>query len=391
MIRKSFLRKIELQQLSIAEWDLPGIGTHKIGFGICPESGMIMQSPSPTPNQVNTYYKETAAYINPGRQGNPSTTKVKGLDRLINTTIDIIGYVPKSVFQVGCSDGYTLKRFREAGATSVTGIDPSTASHDIAKNLYNIDTIVSIIEDYEDKTNLESKNKYNLIILTHVLEHLFNPVENLIKCNGLQNDGDWIIVEVPLFERNDCFPPGMLTLEHLNYFSEGTIIETITKSGYKPFFSGKYFNQYEYPVITVIARKNNNFKIINCNDYIRANELLTAYVNKEKQSWKNTEKKIKDRVIRGSSVYIYGAGIHTSQLLAFTDLKQYLNILGLLDSSPTKWEKKIGSLTCYKKNAVDFKESDTIIISSFGSENEIYKSLTPLIQNGINIIKLYDN
>ena len=102
------------------------------------------------------------------------------------------------------------------------------------------------------------------------------------------------------------------------------------------------------------------------------------------------QKKIKDRVIRGSSAYIYGAGIHTSQLLAFTDLKQYLNILGLLDSSPTKWEKKIGSLTCYKKNAVDFKESDTIIISSFDSENEIYKSLTPLIQNGVKVIKLYD-
>ena len=215
MIRKSFLRDIKLEQISIQEWDLPAIGTHQIGFGICPESGLVMQSPSPTPNQVNTYYKETATYINPGRQGHPSTSKVKGLDRSINTTIDIIGYVPKSVFQVGCSDGYTLKRFMNSGATITTGIDPSIASHDLAKKLYNIETIIGPFEDYNDKSN-----KYDLFILTHVLEHLFNPIDTLRKCNDMQNDDGWILIEVPLFERMDLFCPGMFSLEHLNYFSE---------------------------------------------------------------------------------------------------------------------------------------------------------------------------
>ena len=76
MIRKSFLRNTKLEQLTLNKWELPSIGTNNIGFGICPESGLVMQSPSPTPNQVNTYYKETATYINPGRQGNPSTAKV---------------------------------------------------------------------------------------------------------------------------------------------------------------------------------------------------------------------------------------------------------------------------------------------------------------------------
>jgi len=384
MIRKSFLRKIELQQLSIAEWDLPGIGTHKIGFGICPESGMIMQSPSPTIDEINTYYREVATYINPGREGKPSSIKTKDLSRLIHLCKDTIGFIPESVFQVGCSDGYTLKRFIDSGAIVAAGIDPSNASHALAKKLYNIETIIGPFEDYNDYSN-----KYDLLILTHVLEHLFNPLDTLRKCNNMQNNGGWILIEVPLFDRIDCFPPGLLTLEHLNYFSEGTIIETATRSDYEPIFIGKYYDRNEYPVITVIAKKNTNVEVMKSNDYPRSYKLLSDYMNNGKQSWKNVEEKIKQRVKKGSSVYIYGAGIHTSQLLAFTDIKDYLDILGLLDSSPTKWGKKIGTLNCYNKNTIDFKKDDTIVISSYSSEDEIYNSLLELKNNNVTVIKIY--
>jgi len=385
MIRKSFLRDLDLEQVSIQEWDLPAIGTHQIGFGICPESGLVMQSPSPTLTEMDKYYTETATYCNPGREGKPSDNKVKGLNRLLNVCMDIIGYIPDTIFQVGCSDGYTLNRFKKAGATTAIGIDPSITSHDLSKKLYNIDTIIGTIEDYKVTSSF-----YELIILTHVLEHISNPLETLKKCNRLQCAGNYVLIEVPLFERMDIFPPGLFTLEHLNYFSEGTMIETVTKSGYEPIFSGKYYNHDEYPVMTVIAVKTNNFEIIKSNDYLRVKELLIDYINKEKQSWKNVENRFKDKVRKGSSAYIYGAGIHTSQLLAYTDLKEHLNILGLLDSSPTKWGKQIWVLTCYNINTIDFKEGDTIIVSSFTSENEIYSSLALLIKNGVNVVRLYN-
>jgi hypothetical protein len=384
MIRKSFLRDIKLEQISIQEWDLPAIGTHQIGFGICPESGLIIQSPSPSPDEINAYYSETATYINPGRKGKPSNCKVKDLNRLINICKDTKDLIFNSIFQVGCSDGYTLSRFRDAGANVVCGVDPSKASHQLASELYNIETIVGTFEDYKETTG-----SYNLIILTHVLEHLFDPVKTLEKCNAMQNDGDWILIEVPLFERMDCFPPGLLTLEHLNYFSEGTLIETVTKSGYEPVFIGKYFDQNEYPVITITAKKNNNFDVIKSNNYSKLSELLVAYIDGEKQAWERAENKIREKIKKGTSTYIYGAGIHTSQLLAFTDLKEYLNILGLLDSSLTKWGTQIGIFNCYNINEITIKKDDIILISSYASENEIYKSLITSLPKDINIIRIY--
>jgi len=384
VIRQSFLRNVELEQISVEDWDVPAIGTCQIGFSICPESGLVMQSPSPTPNEIQTYYKETATYINPGREGKPSSIKVKGVDRYINIIIDTIGNIPNSVFQVGCSDGYTLKRFSDAGATSVTGIDPSIASHDLAKKKYNIQTTIGTIEDYQIK-----HKKFDLIILTHVLEHLFDPVQVLRRCNELQNEGDWILIEVPLFERIECFPPGMLTLEHLTYFSEGTLIETVTKPGYEPIYIEKYFGLDAYPLILIAAKKHSGVKNIKRNDYSRARKLLVRYLKKEKQTWKKAEKNIMKKIKRDSPTYIYGAGIHTTQLLAYTNLKEELNIVGLLDSSHTKWGEKIGDLICYNKNEVDFNQDDTIIISSYASEDEIFKSLTRQVNLNVNIIKIY--
>lgn len=385
MKRKSFLRNIPLEQVIIQEWHMPSIPSQPIGFGICPESGLVMQSPSPRPDDIKKYYSETATYINPGREGKPSEFKVMGLNRLINIVIDTIGQIPDNIFQVGCSDGYTLHRFKKAGAKKVCGIDPSKASHKLAKKLYGIETIVGTIEDYKNIFD-----KFNLVILTHVLEHLFNPIKVLNKCHGFQEQGGWVLVEVPLFERVDLFPPGMLALEHLNYFSESTLLETITTAGYDPKFIGKYFNIENYPVITVIATKSINYSIIKSEDCSGAKKLLMKYVNQEKRNWKNTQQKIKNMVAKGSIVYIYGAGIHTSQLLAFTDLKENLNILGLLDSSPTKWGKKLGDLKCHNPQTIHFNKGDIIIISSFASENEIYESLVQSRQDGIKVIRLYD-
>jgi hypothetical protein len=385
MIRKSFLRSRDLAQESIQKWDLPGIGTHQIGFAICPASGLIMQSPSPTPTQIQTYYEETATYINPGRRGEPSLLKVKGLDRLINNTIDSIGYMPKNIFQVGCSDGYSLNRFKEAGAEEVTGIDPSRASHELAKKLYNIDTIIGTIESYENETE-----KFDLVILTHVLEHLFNPIEILEKCFSLQNDGDWALIEVPLFERMDLFPPGLLTLEHLNYFSEGTIFETCTRAGYEPILSSKYFSHDEYPIISIIARKNENISPLICFDYEINRKTLINYLDAEKKNWSNINVKLKKNILPGVTTYIYGAGIHTTQLLANTEIMSYLNIQGLLDSSPTKWGKNIGKLKCWNIKDIQFKPGDAIVISSFASESEIFESVSDMIHENINIVRLYD-
>lgn len=383
MNRQCFMCNIEAKTIVTQTWDLPGIDSQEIGFSICPKCGLIFQLPSLDCTDMNRYYTETATYINPGRSGKPTLNKEKDVGRLIKTTIEVIGKIPNSAFQIGCSDGYTLQQFREAGVHHVEGIDPNFASHELSLKLYDIETMVGTFEDFTPK------HQYDLIILTHVLEHLYDPVRAMNKCSSMQENSSWLLIEVPLFERADKFPPGLLTLEHLNYFSESTLLRLLYLAGYVPYLVEKLFYNNQYPVITIIARKEKPKSIELISDYNRANSLLNNYCEKEGVRWKDIELKVKKQLKKRTSVYIWGAGIHTSQLFAFTGLKEYLTIKGLLDSSPTKWGKQFGDLKCYSSDTVNLKAGDIIIISSYASEDEIYKSLEKYLIMGITVVRLY--
>jgi len=385
MKRKCFLCDVNTETIISDEWDLPGLDSCEIGFSICPECGLIIQSPSIDIDNMNKYYADIATYINPGRKGKPSSNKIKEVNRLIRTLIDVIG-TPRSAFQVGCSDGYTLYAFQQAGVCLTEGIDPGLESHKLAMDLYNIETVVGTFEGFVPS------NKYELIILTHVLEHIYNPLDVMKKCSSMQKDGDWGLIEVPLFERSDKFPPGLLTFEHLNYFSESTLCRLIHLAGYVPYMIQKSFYNNEYPVITIIARKEGDWDCAGIelsSDYDRAYNVLTSYSERNKAIWKRIELKLKQKIKYGTAVYIWGAGIHTSQLLANTDLKSYLQIKGLLDSSPTKWGNNLGDIICYSPDDVDIKKGDVILISSYASEQEIYDSLKSYQRKGINVERIY--
>lgn len=383
MKRKCFLCYIKTEIVINNIWDLPGLDSCEIGFSICPECGLIVQSPSIDIDSMNKYYINFATYSNPGRKGKSSSEKINDVKRLINTIADYIPIHLRTAFQVGCSDGYTLYAFQQAGVGKVEGIDPGWESHKSAKDLYNIETFVGTFEDFI------SESKYDLIILTHVLEHLYDPLSVMKKCSSMQLDGRWVLIEVPLFERPDRFPPGLLAFEHLNYFSESTLDRLLYLSGYVPHMIQKSFYTNEYPVLTIIAKKEAAEKIELFTDYIRAKDILTRYVEKEKTTWKRIELKLKQQIKPGKSVYIWGAGIHTSQLLANTDLKRYFHIQGLLDSSPTKWGVNLGNIACQSPDNISLKKGDTILISSYASEQEIYDNLKSFQEKGIDIVKIY--
>lgn len=364
-------------------WDLPGLGSQEIGFAICNQCGLVLQSPSLDFAKTAAYYTNTATYANSGRNGKPSLKRQKDVKRLINTFFKVVPEIPPFVFQIGCSDGYTLSEFHKAGASVVEGIDPSIASHKVAKEINNIDTIIGTFEKFIPQ------RKYDLLILTHILEHLYNPLQAMNKCCNMQRGDGWILIEVPLFQRIDRFPPGLFTLEHLNYFSESTLLRLLYLTGYAPYLIEKLFYNNIYPVIAIIAKKEKARSIRLSSDFDRAKTLFVDYLEKNKILWKKIALRLKKELKKEKAIYIWGAGIHTSQLFAFTDIKKHFTIKGLLDSSNTKQGKRFGNFMCYSPGKANLRKGDTIIISSYASESEIYENLKKYREKGIKVIKFY--
>ncbi len=383
MNRVCFFCDVEVERFSSQVWELPGIGAAEIGFVICTGCGMVLQSPSVSPGEVARYYNETAVYNNPGRAGRPATDKIAGVANQLRLIKEAGVSMTGSVFQVGCSDGYTLSRMREAGASNVSGIDPGAASNKLAASLYGLRTIVGTFEDFEPDC------KYDLVVMTHILEHFFDPVEAVRKASTMQDDGGWILIEVPLLERAEALPPGYFTFEHLNYFSESTLKRLLDGAGYAVRLTRKLFDLYDYPAIAVVARKEAVESIERGSDFDSARRIVDSYISQEDSVFAAVEARVRQGLEPGTEVYIWGAGVHTAQLFARTALKSYLKVRGLLDSSPARWGKSLGGLMCFDPGEVELGPRDTIVISSYASEAEIYDALLPLRACGVSVVRLY--
>jgi SAM-dependent methyltransferase len=366
-------------------WPLPGMDDEELGFGLCPTCGLVQQRPCSTAEAMARYYALQAVYTNPGRGGEPRPIKVQGTRRLVELVRQTLGRMPASLFQVGCSDGYSLHCFREAGVEQVRGIDPSAASRDFARERYGIDYDLGTFEDLSELPEVE------LWLMTHVLEHLHDPLATLQRIHASQSDGGWVLVEVPLFDRPELLPPGYLSFEHLNYFTEPTLVRMLRTAGYDPREIYRDYHGDIYPIVGALARR---CEPVAAEDPAgaeveRALVTLETHLRDEAARWKRIEARVFEQIDEGTEVHIWGAGIHTSQLLAFTGLQERLSIQGLIDSAPLKWGTTLGRHKCVSPQDVDLSEGTTVILSSFAAEAEIYDSLASARDRGLTAVRLY--
>lgn len=369
MKRNSFLGGVTEELISY-DWPIAGLGTQQIGFGICESTGLVMQTSVVAEEKMLDWYSQTATYVNPNHDGKPMPSKVQDLDRLLQTVRLTTNGHPDSVIQFGSSDGYTLSRFSDAGSSRVLGVEPGQKAREYALKAYGVLCQSGTVDDYQ------VDDRFELIILTHILEHLYNPLDFLLRVQKNITDGGVLLIEVPLWERLDKQGSGVLTFEHVNYFSEDALFSMLRGAGFEPIFSSKLFESGLYPVITVVA-KASGVQYETRNSYRDSRALLEAYLKREKKFWRRVEKKILIKLNQHSGSYIYGAGIHTSQMLGNTSLQEHIELHGVIDSSPSKWGKEIAGVTIQPPTILDDLPSDAnIIISSSASESYIFDAIS---------------
>jgi len=85
----------------------------------------------------------------------------------------IINHVKKgsTVLEIGCGEGFFLEKLKNEGYL-VTGIEPSESASKRAR-LRNINVITTVFQPNK------IKKKYDLIIMSHVLEHIAKPIDTL--------------------------------------------------------------------------------------------------------------------------------------------------------------------------------------------------------------------
>lgn len=178
------------------------------------------------------------------------------------------GLSDKHVLEVGCGSGGILIPFLEAGA-EVVGIDFDDAYMNAGRQ-HGLNLIAQSIYEFNP---LE---KFNLIILKDVLEHLPNLKLVLAKLKALLDDDGHVYIQVPTFEgleflgyQNDFLR--YFQNAHIVHFSEASLNFIFAESGFQKMYSninGLAIFQHKvgsehYPFDLLIERKLSLDRIVN--------------------------------------------------------------------------------------------------------------------------------
>ncbi len=200
----------------------------------CNNCGLGIQSPRPTAEALVQFYQED--YRKLYRTLYRGTVKIgqeyffrsyrrgkRILEYLLETGVDT---EKKTVVEVGCGPGGILKAFQEKD-NQVWGceLDKQCVDYSNAQNIPTLFGSLDVLKDAEIQADI--------IILSHLLEHIPDPVEFMKSMRGILKKNGVVYIEVPGTKNPDSDFHEGIQIAHLYYFDLATLEYLMGKVGFQ--------------------------------------------------------------------------------------------------------------------------------------------------------------
>ena len=220
-VRKCPLCQHELNNL----FDISQFRGYEVQNRICNNCGLVFQSPRMSSEELERFYESEYRQIYQGEE-DPSEQDLLTQEGRASALLEFIVAPITGInrhLDIGCSAGILLETVLKHYGNHAVGVEPGDAYRSFAQE--------KGLTIYADVAELEKTddNKYDLISLAHVLEHISDPVGYLtdLREKYLTSDG-WVLIEVPNLYCHDSFE-----VAHLVNFSSHTLRQTIQQSGFE--------------------------------------------------------------------------------------------------------------------------------------------------------------
>ena len=230
---------------------------------------------------------------------------------------------------------------------------------------------------WEEFLNSEYKEKYDLIFVSHVLEHIVNPLKFIRECATICNR--YIFIEVPCLDyKFKDEPYGMFSDEHVNFFTIQGLWSLMNRAGFAAVDFEIYFVVHRYsssgfPSIVTLWCKSNTNKVDT--PIFSSTDYLNRYLDVSERLWQQVSNKI-DQLPKNEKLSLWGVGNHLAKLLAGTSLKEK-NIVRIYDSDKHKHGHKILDIPVTAFNDEDIRSGkvESILITTYTAQKAIVKAV----------------
>lgn len=351
---------------------------------VCDSCGFAYADNIPPQADFNNYYATMSKYEFNYKDGFVSNDYIDYFTKIVNFLIPHIIDNNAKILDIGCSTGGLLSVFKLKGYSNLVGIDPSPECARITKELYSIEATANTI------SNFDPAEKFDLIILSAVLEHLVDFSNSMQKIKALLKDRGLLFIEVPDAERFSLYisaPFQQFSTEHINYFSQYSIRNLLSNFSFRVIETQQNehkLNQTTDPDIFSLSQKTyeNAFKIIR--DDISESSIRN-YITQCSTNDLGIKQLIQEKLLNKNKIIVWGVGTHTQRLIGSgLDLSK---ILFFVDSNTRYTGKKLSGLEVKQPN--DIKEGVPILISTYSYQEEIAYQIKEVLKLNNEIITLY--
>jgi hypothetical protein len=276
-------------------------------------------------------------------------------------------YLNNKILEIGGghnSVSNMFDHFKEKNTVDLISFDPN------GKKLKNVKH--RLVKDFFNNKNLKKfkiKSDLNLIIHSHLIEHIYSPKKFLLKINSLLLKNGYHIFSVPNLKKMvlNGFA-NAVNFEHPFFLDEKMLDLLLHQTGFS-IIKKKYFKSSHS--IFYLTKKNQIKRNDNFNFFLENKKI---FLNLKKR-WTDDINFLNLNIANKKNIFIFGAHIF-SQNLIFNGL-DIDNIKYILDNDPDKKNKFLyGTNIKVKETEILKKYKNPIVILRAGAyNNEIKKSI----------------
>ena len=288
---------------------------------------------------------------------------------------------------IGCATGGLLKEMSDLGYRALFGIDPSEECVRVSNEIPGVASTVGSLNQFP-----EGIERFNLIVLSHVLEHVQDMKPVMSALDTLLDESGLVYIEVPDATRYpDCIiaPFQDFNTEHINHFSIQSLNNLFRKGWVMKRYGQKLIDMEAgmvYPAAYVVLQKvESDFENSPAFDF-KLNAAIEEYITASKYRFDNLNSQLRSILKESNSVIVYGTGQLALKLLKDTCL-QDANIEFFVDGNPLNQGKKLLGKPVCSPNTI-LESNAPVIIASLVNSLSIQRDIAQLgVSNPVHVLK----